>query len=95
MRSFALGQTVATRGVVELMAAEAVFGKFVSDSFKRYIYRDWGDTCESDWKLNDMSVSAKDRILAVYKHPEYEDWTIWIITEWDRSVTTILFPDEY
>ena len=34
-------------------------------------------------------------ILAAYVHPEHPDWKIWIITEWDRSATTLLFPDEY
>lgn len=58
----------------------------------RYVVGDWGDTCEEDAKFNDISVDQGERILAVYKRG---DWTIWIITEWDRSCTTILFPEEY
>lgn len=43
-------------------------------------------------RLEDAAIKDNDRILAVYK---YENTTIWIITECDRSVTTILFPSEY
>jgi hypothetical protein len=47
-------------------------------------------------KQNDDAVkSGEDRILAAYIHPSHPEWKIWIITEWDRSVTTILFPSEY
>ena len=59
----------------------------------RHIRGDWGDTCEEDREQNDISVVEGKRILAVYKYND--DTTIWIITEWDRSVTTILFPHEY
>lgn len=40
------------------------------------------------------ACTGDDRILAAYIHPEHPDWKIWIITEWDRSATTLLFPDE-
>jgi len=73
------------------------FKKFVSDSLVRHSNGDWGDTCKADAKLNDDALeSGEDRLLSVYKfeEPGYEN-KIWIITEWDRSVTTILFPSEY
>ena len=45
---------------------------------------------------NDNAVkNGDDRILAAYKNSGPKAWKIWIITEWDRSYTTILFPDEY
>ena len=63
----------------------------------RYIACDWGDMCKEDWESNDEAVaSGNDRIFAAYKYDDvHPDWKIWIITEWDRSVTTSLFPCEY
>lgn len=91
---FGLGQTVATKGIAEKLESDQEFAFFVAESFERYTQCDWGDTCEDDKKLNDDALKNGDRILAVYIQPG-TDTKIWIITEWDRSVTTILFPDEY
>ena len=53
-----------------------------------------GNLCPDDAKINDKAVkNGDDRILAMYEDEKYGK--IWIITEWDRSVTTILFPSEY
>lgn len=68
---------------------------FVMESlYSKYVHGDWGDTCKEDKKVNDDAVKNGERILAVYRDPNTEK-TIWIITEWDRSATTILFPYEY
>lgn len=53
-----------------------------------------GDTCDEDKQVNEDSLRDGERLLAVYIYPETGE-KIWIITEWDRSVTTILFPEEY
>lgn len=90
---FELGQTVMTRGIADSMETMPGFSDFVFDSFKRYVMCDWGDTHPEDEGLNDEAVKEGYRILAVYKSDKFP--TIWIITEWDRSVTTILFPEEY
>lgn len=94
MNNFELGQVVCTRGVADRMDSDKEFWKFVNASFTRYAKADWGDTCEEDAIMNNEAVKDSDRILAVYIHKP-SDTTIWIITEWDRSVTTILFPSEY
>ena len=48
------------------------------------------------FQQNDNAVAnGDDRILAAYKKKDGKAWKIWIITEWDRSATTVLFPDEY
>ena len=91
-KRFELGQLVATAGVHAMKEENPEFRDFVNDSFMRYVVGDWGDTCEEDAKFNDISVDQGERIHAVYKRG---DWTIWIITERDRSRTTILFPEEY
>lgn len=95
MGKFETGQLVATSGVVEMANADLEFSTFIGDSFGRYINCDWGDTCVEDAVTNDEALVHGDRILAVYKFPDDPEVTIWIITEWDRSATTILFPDEY
>ena len=95
MAAFKLGDTVVTKGIADRMEADSLFRKFIYVSLGRYIRNDWGDTCEEDAKQNDESVESNERILAVYNVPGSADEKIWIITEWDRSVTTILFPEEY
>lgn len=92
-KRFDLGRVVETAGINAMKNENPQFAEFVSKSFFRYILGDWGDTCEEDAKQNDDSVKSGERILAVYKFDGQT--TIWIITEWDRSSTTILFPDEY
>ena len=96
MSKFTLGQLVSTRGVADLMNGSMDFSSFVWECYNRYIRCDWGDLDKEDAKQNYEAVkSGEDRILAAYIHPEHPDWKIWIITEWDRSVTTVLFPSEY
>lgn len=92
MKKFKLGQTVVTRAINERMKEDSGFQDFVKKSLSRYINRDWGDTCPEDARANDEAVREGERVLAVYI---YKGETIWIITEWDRSVTTILFPSDY
>ena len=91
---FNLGQVVSTNGVHSLMESDNYFMMFVVDSLRKYIECDWGQTCDEDKVLNDNAVkNGDDRILAVYEKDGLPK--IWIITEWDRSATTILFPSEY
>jgi hypothetical protein len=59
----------------------------------RHARGDWGDVDVEDWKANDAAVRDGDRILSAYKTLKGE--TLWVITEADRSVTTILLPEEY
>jgi hypothetical protein len=59
----------------------------------RHICGDWGDVCPEDWQQNDLSVASGLRVLSVYTMPDRTK--VWVITEWDRSVTTVLLPDDY
>ncbi len=96
MSKFELGQTVMTRGVADALSDNADLSEFVAASMERYMACDWGELDDEDKAQNDSAVaSGDDRILAAYKNPGPKHWKIWIITEWDRSATTILFPDEY
>jgi hypothetical protein len=58
----------------------------------RHVTGDWGDLDEHDKQANDEAVTDGSRILSAYGTGEKK---LYIITEWDRSVTTILRPDEY
>jgi len=96
---FPCGQIVFTRGIADSIKVNQDFAKFVAKSLKRHLSCDWGDTCAEDAKLNDDSLINGGRLLSVYKTPYipslFTSDKIWIITEWDRSVTTVLFPSEY
>lgn len=83
------GRWVVTRRIAEKIGKDEDFALFITDSVNKFLRSDWGETCEEDSRLNDKAViSGEDRIVARYDN-------IFIITEWDRSVTTILFTDEY
>lgn len=58
----------------------------------RHHVGDWGDVCSSDRKLNDEAVPDGSRILSAYV---IADIKLYVITEWDRSYTTILLASEY
>ena len=97
-----LGQTVMTRGIAEAMEMSFYFKIFVIDSLKRYEDEDWGEMCREDWRENDNALAEGRRVFASYALPETvwlqaptKEDKIWIITEGDRSCTTILFPEEY
>jgi hypothetical protein len=96
MGKLKLGKLVATRGVSDRMQRDLAFAAFVSKSIRRYKEGDWGDISKEDMAQNDYSVDHGERILAVYEQDSVkEPMKIWIITERDRSATTILFPEEY
>ena len=93
---FELGQLVATRGVADLMGENPSFSVFARRSLRRFISGDWGEMCEGDKRQNEDALKNHDnRIFAAYENPEHAAWKLWIITEWDHSATTLLFPNEY
>ena len=92
MKRFELGRTVQTAGIANA-CVDLNFLKEVQAAFRRYVNCDWGDTCKEDSAMNDNAVAdGNDRIVAKYVTSK---GNIFIITEWDRSYTTILFADEY
>lgn len=89
---FSTGKVVVTAGIASEMK-DVEFEKFVKDSLSRHIKGDWGDIHPGDKGLNEQALKDGDRLMSVYKHSKLP--TIWIITEWNRSATTVLFPSEY
>lgn len=87
---FPLGQIVATPGAVEALS-EADQG--VLEFLIRHATGDWGEVCKEDAAENELSVKEGFRILSTYR--TNKSVKIWIITEADRSVTTLLLPEEY
>lgn len=59
----------------------------------RHVTGDWGDCGAEDWRENDFSLDQQLRLFSVYHLPEGTKF--WVITEADRSATTVLLPDEY
>lgn len=100
-QSFRTGPTMLTSGVISYMPLIPNFYLFIKQCLEKHKSCDWGDCCDSDWKDNDASIEIGERIISVYHLPEdftkviNRDTKIWIITERDRSATTVLFPSEY
>ncbi|HDH99838.1 MAG TPA: hypothetical protein ENF74_02475 [Firmicutes bacterium] len=90
---FRTGAILFTRGVNDRVAEDTKFAKFVLQSLKRHVRGDWGDLCEEDRQANEEALAHGGRLFSAYTAEELPK--IWIITEADRSVTTILFPEEY
>lgn len=65
----------------------------VMAALRRHANQDWGDCCDEDAEANDQAVRDGSRILSVYR--DRHGSTFWIITEADRSATTVLLPSEY
>jgi hypothetical protein len=95
---FPAGNLVMTRGVADLAEQDTEFARFVQKCLIRHFKKDWGDVDEPDKKENDFSVDHNLRVLSAYNDSRWNDHgvaSLWIITEADRSATTVLFPDEY
>ncbi len=93
MPKFEAGKLLFTSGVNDLVAESEDFAKFVLASLKRHLTGDWGELSEEDKAENELSLNKQLRLLSAYEKDNLPK--IWIITEADRSATTILFPDEY
>ena len=87
---FPLGRIVATPGALQALEAA---GQQPSVFLDRHASGDWGELDEEDKRENEFSVRNGLRILSAYTTSAGEK--IWIITEADRSATTILLPEEY
>jgi hypothetical protein len=87
---FSLGQVVGTPGALEaLQQAEQEAVELLA----RHIWGDWGDLPDEDREENELSLQRGLRLFSAYELST--GVRVWVITEWDRSVTTLLLPSEY
>jgi hypothetical protein len=84
-----LGRVVATPGALKLLVET---GGHPFDYLARHATGDWGELCAFDRRQNQIALRDGYRVLSSYEVPAGR---VWIITEADRSITTILLPEEY
>ena len=88
--AFELGQIVATRGA---LAALKKTGQQPGEFLTRHVNREWGELRDEDRKEKEYSLEHGFRLLSAYRTNAGD--RLWIITEADRSITTLLLPEEY
>ena len=84
-----LGDVVATPGA---LAFAGRHGVGLGALLRRHASGDWGDVGDDDARANDDALDAGARVLSAY---DVGPGRVWVLTEADRSVTTVLLPDEY
>jgi len=88
---FPLGHIVATPAALEALSNTSTNALKL---LRRHARGDWGDLCAEDIEANLLGLATGGRVMSSYPLPG-TDQCIWIITEADRSVTTILLPSDY
>jgi hypothetical protein len=86
--TFPLGQLVTTPNALVRITRDDIMA-----ALQRHLSGDWGDVCADDKQTNDRAVEEGSRILSSYQASNGTKF--WIITEADRSVTTVLLPEDY
>ena len=86
--NFSLGQTVSTSNALNTLKQEDVLS-----ALGRHSRGDWGDLCPEDEQANKRALEEGGRLFSVYQ--DRDGTKFWIITEHDRSVTTVLLPEDY
>jgi hypothetical protein len=86
---FPLGQTMATPGAIAFLSSRSLTPIGFID---RHVRGDWGDLDSEDKTSNDDALTNGSRIFSAYN---VGNGRVWVITEADRSSTTVLLPEEY
>jgi hypothetical protein len=101
---FAVGQLAATPGALALLEQHRIN---IVALINRHIQGSWGDICADDAEQNEAAIELGNRVMSVYRLVDAQRLaatpfgkrndlpTVWVITEADRSVTTLLLPSEY
>lgn len=90
MQQVVLGRLLATPGALNAMERS---GESPMTFIGRHVRKDWGEVCPDDARANEDALVRGDRLLSAYRTANGDK--LWVITEADRSVTTILLPSEY
>jgi hypothetical protein len=93
---FSIGKLVMTNNYTQIFSNEEDAYTCALKLILRHMTGDYGDLCDEDKQQNELGLSKKDpmRIMSSYALP-YLSETVWIITEYDRSLTTVLLPGDY
>ena len=89
---FELGQTVMTRGVAIKCEENFAFPILIASCIQAHASGDWGTVCAEDKQENELALEHGNRIVSAY---EVMGVKVYVITERDRSVTTVLLPEEH
>lgn len=85
---FTLGRLVATRNALAQISRDDI-----QRALTRHLHGDWGTLDAEDWTANDRALQRGGRLLSAYH--SLQNVKFWIITEADRSITTVLLPEDY
>jgi hypothetical protein len=85
---FRIGLIVSTPNALSQLTPEDILR-----GIQRHQAGDWGDVGEHDWQENELSLKEGLRLFSVYHSAR--GLKFWIITEADRSATTVLLPEDY
>lgn len=85
---FSLGRVVATRNTLARISPDDI-----SMGLRRHAAGDWGELDDEDSSANEKALIEKLRLMSVYT--DSCGTTFWIVTEWNRSFTTVLLPEDY
>ena len=85
---FPLGRLVATPNALESIPNDEILA-----ALRQHAVGDWGQMTVHDWEANDLALTDGSRLFSVYR--TRAGLKFWIITEADRSVTTVLLPEDY
>jgi hypothetical protein len=85
---FSLGHLVATPNALKTICREDM-----DDAVRRHAAGDWGECVREDWNENEFSLKEGFRLFSVYR--DRNGVKFWVITEADRSATTVLLPEDY
>jgi len=93
-----MGQVLVTSSIKSLMTSDLSFHTFIYTSLMRHEEGDWGEVGPEDYESNQLALVSGRRLFSVYhcsaEHSVHGD-RIYIITEADRSATTVLWPRDY
>ncbi|TDU80799.1 hypothetical protein EI77_00096 [Prosthecobacter fusiformis] len=85
---FSLGRLFATPGAIQALTSSDI-----QTALSRHLQGDWGELTSEDIEANNDALQDGSRLLSAYSGEN--GIRFWVITEWDRSVTTVLLPSEY
>jgi len=93
------GKPMMTSGINKAIQRNPEFLEFLRRCMRRFLNGDWGDVTDQDNMRNNQALlDGKEAILGAYDIPRWasrKPGTVWILREWDGSMTTVMFPYEY